>query len=97
MASQEYKTWTYGDGAARTYLCSTDPGLLQLNALNAALGSDLLWWAKALPEDRLQTLVNNCLIIGLYSLEPENSGQPIKGTKVGASLAVLVVTDVTER
>lgn len=83
MASQDCKTWTYGDGAARTYLCSTDPGLLQLDALNAALGSDLLWWAKALPEDRLQTLVNNCLVIGLYSLEPENSGQPIKGTEVG--------------
>lgn len=82
MASVEHKTWTYGDGAARTYLCSTDPGLLQLDALNAALGSDMLWWAKALPEDRLQTLVNNCLIIGLYSLEPENSGQPIKGTLV---------------
>lgn len=82
MASVEHKTWTYGDGAARTYLCSTDPGLLQLDALNAALGSDMLWWAKALPEDRLQTLVNNCMIIGLYSLEPENSGQPIKGTLV---------------
>lgn len=79
MASPEHKTWTYGDGAARTYLCSTDPGLLQLDALNAALGSDMLWWAKPLPEDRLQTLVDNCMIIGLYSLEPENSGQPIKG------------------
>lgn len=86
MVSQEHKTWTYGDGAARTYLCSTDPGLLQLDALNAALGSDMLWWATALPEDRLQTLVNSCMIIGLYSLEPENSGQPIKGTITGRSL-----------
>ncbi|KAK7703631.1 hypothetical protein SLS64_008944 [Diaporthe eres] len=93
MASVEHKTWTYGDGAARTYLCSTDPGLLQLDALNAALGSDMLWWAKALPEDRLQTLINNCLIIGLYSLDPENSGQPIKDQKRTMIGAARLITD----
>ncbi|KAI3392250.1 hypothetical protein diail_5938 [Diaporthe ilicicola] len=83
MASQDHKTWTYGDGAGQTYLCSTDPGLLQLDALNAALGSDMLWWAKALSEERLQTLVDNCMIIGLYSLKPEESDQ--KGTMIGAA------------
>lgn len=65
-------TWTH-ESANLTYICSTDPSRLDLGALNAALGSDMLWWAKALPEDRLQAMVNNCLVFGLYLVKPPAS------------------------
>ena len=74
------RSWTHQDEDARTYLCSTEPSLIQLDTLNAALGSDMLWWAKALPGDRLRTMAENCLILGLYLVESETQGQPGQGS-----------------
>lgn len=73
------KNWTLqGAGIAdTTYLCSTDPEILDLNALNTALGSDMLWWATALPEERLKVLVDNCLIFGLYLVDTTCKGMCI--------------------
>ncbi|KUI53045.1 hypothetical protein VP1G_10539 [Cytospora mali] len=46
MAPQdEPMSWNHRDQDGKTYLCSTDLSCLQLDALNAALGSDMLWWA----------------------------------------------------
>lgn len=66
--------WTH-ESADLTYVCSTDPNRLDLDALNAALGSDLLWWANSLPEDRLKTMVDNCLIFGLYLAKSASQGK----------------------
>lgn len=65
------KSWTY-HGVDATYLCSADPSILDLQALNAALGSDMLWWANALPADSLQTMVDNCLILALYHIDGQS-------------------------
>lgn len=65
--------------AGNTYICSTNPNILDLHALNNALGSDMLWWASTLPEDRLKVMANNCLILALYQVEPEPSGQQAQG------------------
>lgn len=71
---EEPKTWTL-EAANLKCVCSTDPSRLDLGALNAALGSDLLWWADALPKDRLKTMVDNCLIFGLYLAKPASQGK----------------------
>lgn len=76
----DHKTWMR-QGLGNSYMCSTDPSIVDLQALNSALGSDMLWWATALPEDRLKTMIDNCLVLGLYELkiEPESERQPEKG------------------
>ncbi|KAF3761453.1 hypothetical protein M406DRAFT_266713 [Cryphonectria parasitica EP155] len=61
-------SWTH-HGVDATYMCSTDSTILDLQALNAALGSDMLWWATALSEDRLKTMVDNCLVFAVYHVQ----------------------------
>ncbi|KUI69295.1 hypothetical protein VM1G_05002 [Cytospora mali] len=90
MAPQdETMSWTHHDQDGKTYVCSTDPSFLQLDALNEALGSDMLWWAMALPEDRLKTMVENCMVLGLYLIETETSSQQpqesLKRTMIGSA------------
>ncbi|KAK3333739.1 hypothetical protein B0T19DRAFT_135377 [Cercophora scortea] len=68
MPESELKSWTRRDGQF-TYLCSTDPKQIQLDAYNAALESDLLWWAKRLGDDVIKKVVENSLCFGLYMLE----------------------------
>lgn len=77
----DHKSWTRQSQGA-TYVCSTDPSILDLRALNSALGSDMLWWASALPEDRLKIMIDNCLILALYQVEPESNEQPAQGKVV---------------
>lgn len=73
-SSTEYKNWVRQ--GTETYLCSTNPDLLDLNALNEALGSDMLWWTTALSEEQLKKVVDSCLMIGLYVINPESPSQP---------------------
>jgi hypothetical protein len=49
-----------------TYTCSTDTALIQLDALNSAFSSDLLWWAKPLSAKDLYKTVHNSLCFGVY-------------------------------
>ncbi|KAA8650879.1 hypothetical protein EYZ11_005826 [Aspergillus tanneri] len=55
------ESWHRGD-----YLVSTDPELLQVEAVNAALGSDMVWWAGDLPADALREALHNSLCFGIY-------------------------------
>ncbi|RGP68669.1 gnat family n [Fusarium sporotrichioides] len=55
------QNWTRGD-----YLVSTDPTLLQVDAINAALGSDMVWWANDLPSDALWEALRSSICFGLY-------------------------------
>ncbi|CAK7209702.1 hypothetical protein SCUCBS95973_000529 [Sporothrix curviconia] len=48
------------------FLCSSDPSLIQLDALHEAMASDLLWWCKPLARTQLVTMVNNSVCLGLY-------------------------------
>jgi hypothetical protein len=48
------------------FIVSTDKSLLQPAAINAAFDSDLLWWAKPLPDEQLQNMIDNTLCFGLY-------------------------------
>jgi hypothetical protein len=65
IPDSEIKSWTRQLGDT-TYLCSTDPKYIDLEALNATLGSGLLWWAKSLHPKVLEKIVQNSLCLGLY-------------------------------
>lgn len=71
------RSWTHQGEGGTTYLCSTDPSILDLRALNTALGSDMLWWANALPDESLKTLVDNCLLLALYQVDPGKNRRSI--------------------
>ncbi|EPE08472.1 gnat family n-acetyltransferase [Ophiostoma piceae UAMH 11346] len=55
-----------GKAQKEEFICSTDPALLQLDALSDALASELLWWAQPLDAETLQILVQSSVCIGLY-------------------------------
>jgi len=65
----ETRTWTRQVDNT-TYTCSTDAALIQLDVLNAAFASELLWWAKAQQPDTLRKTVNNSLCFGVYAGDP---------------------------
>ncbi|KAI0026017.1 hypothetical protein F4780DRAFT_3113 [Xylariomycetidae sp. FL0641] len=77
------------------YLVSTESHLLQIDAINEAFGSEMMWWAKGLPKDDLKKALHNSLCLGLYML-PQSTSQ-IAGqrgpTQVG--LVRVVTDDVT--
>jgi len=50
----------------KTYTCSTDTALIQLDAINAAFASDIIYWAKPLPRTELYKIVQNSLCFGIY-------------------------------
>ncbi|KAK0629021.1 hypothetical protein B0T17DRAFT_524391 [Bombardia bombarda] len=62
---QQPRTWTRQVGDT-TYMCSTDQQQIQLDALNAAFESDMIWWAKGLTTDALRRSVENSFCFGLY-------------------------------
>ncbi|KAK1633259.1 acetyltransferase [Colletotrichum phormii] len=63
MPNQISKQW-YKD----EYLISTDRSLVDLNAVNDAFDSELLWWTKRVPEVALKRLIDNSLCLGVYKL-----------------------------
>ena len=72
----QLKSWRRGVDGTR-YFCSTDPTYIPLDNLNLALDSDLLWWAKRLPQEELETMVDQSLCFGLYvekTALPESTG-----------------------
>ena len=58
----KHQSWTRND-----FLISTDPALIDLPTLNDAFDSDFLYWAKRLPEDALQDMLDMSLNFGLYA------------------------------
>lgn len=79
----KHRTWTR-DG----FLISTDPSLIPLSALNAAFGTDMLYWAKPIPEDAMRRMLDNSLSFGLYSPTsslPEETAMPDASSPQNAS------------
>ncbi|KAK0641020.1 hypothetical protein B0T16DRAFT_206142 [Cercophora newfieldiana] len=87
--NMETRTWTREVNGA-TYTCSTATTLIQLDALNDAFASDMLWWAKAQPADTLAKTVRNSLCFGIYTSNNDGSA----GTKMVA-FARLITDYVT--
>ncbi|CAK7268106.1 hypothetical protein SEPCBS119000_002892 [Sporothrix epigloea] len=57
------------------YLCSSDPALVQLDALHDAISSELLWWAKPMSRSHLIAMVNNSVCLGVYRLASSGSSE----------------------
>ncbi|CCC13498.1 hypothetical protein SMACR_07122 [Sordaria macrospora] len=64
----QIRTWTREVGNA-IYIYSTDPSLVDLAALNAALASDTVWWGRGMPEESLKRMVEHSYNFGLYVTE----------------------------
>jgi len=73
-------------------IVSTDRSLLQLATINAAFDSDLVWWAKAFPEDQLKTMLDSSLCFGLYSISAPGSDESCTFNPLQIGLA-RVITD----
>ncbi|KIL86120.1 hypothetical protein FAVG1_10516 [Fusarium avenaceum] len=70
MTTTKPQNWTRGD-----YVVSTDPDLLQVDAINAALSSDMVWWAGDLPADALRDALQSSICFGLYhKTSPDMNG-----------------------
>ncbi|KAK2041736.1 acetyltransferase [Colletotrichum somersetense] len=87
MPNQISKQWYRDD-----YLISTDRSLLDLDAINDAFGSEMLWWTTRVPEAALRRLVDNSLCLGVYKLPAATAD--IAGKKGPALVGLArVVTD----
>ena len=70
--ASELRSW-HRTRSHEKFLCTTDPKYIHLEALNAALSSDMLWWARALPEAELRKMVDHSLCLGLYLVDDDQS------------------------
>jgi GNAT superfamily N-acetyltransferase len=62
------------------YLISTDPSLVPVDRLNKAFGSEVFYWADALPLSVMSEALENSLCFGLYDVEaPHSISQCSKG------------------
>ncbi|KAJ4420072.1 hypothetical protein N0V85_000726 [Neurospora sp. IMI 360204] len=73
----QIRTWTREVGN-EIYTYSTDPSLVDLAALNAALASDTVWWGRDLPEEALKRMVEHSYNFGLYVAEKGDDDQADK-------------------
>ncbi|KAF2670124.1 putative GNAT family N-acetyltransferase [Microthyrium microscopicum] len=58
-----------------SFLVSTNHSNLEPDAINKALGSDVIWWAESLSGNQLRTMLQNSLCFGLYKILEAPDGQ----------------------
>ncbi|KAL9110063.1 MAG: hypothetical protein Q9227_005402 [Pyrenula ochraceoflavens] len=56
------------------FTVSTDPTLLSIPSINAALSNDYIYWAKPLPEPDMQVLIDSSLCFGVYEQPTPGGG-----------------------
>ncbi|KIM98570.1 hypothetical protein OIDMADRAFT_181881 [Oidiodendron maius Zn] len=61
------------------YFISTDWSLIPIAKLNAAFGSNDIYWAKPMPEEALRVTLQNSLCFGLYERNPITLGAELVG------------------
>ncbi|KAI8631218.1 hypothetical protein F5Y19DRAFT_473616 [Xylariaceae sp. FL1651] len=86
----EPRNW-YREG----YLVSTEQRLLQVDAVREAMGSELMWWAQALPGDLMQKALHNSLCFGLYELPQSTSQIAGQSSPKQIGLVRVITDDVT--
>lgn len=84
MLDIESKNW-YQDN----YLVSTQQSLIQVDEVNAVLGSDVTWWAQSLPSDQIKRALGNSLCLGLYLLPQSTSQLAGKSTHIPPTWSLL--------
>lgn len=83
------RTW-YHD----KYMISTAPQLIQPEAVNAAFGTEEVYWAKPLSPEAIRKLLSNSLCFGLYLLPASSSELAGRSNPAQIGLARLI-TDET--
>lgn len=86
-------TWTRRVGDL-TYTCSTDRRLVQLDAINAAFASDMLYWARPMEPEVLRRCVQHSMCFGLYVSERGCGGGDDGGGDGGGSEGACVELDL---
>ena len=61
------------------YFISTDWSLIPIAKLNAAFGSNDIYWAKPMPEGALRETLQNSLCFGLHERNPITQGAELVG------------------
>ncbi|OTB14573.1 hypothetical protein K445DRAFT_318981 [Daldinia sp. EC12] len=77
------------------FLISTEPLLIQVDAVNEALSSDMMWWAQGLPRDMIKKALHNSLCLGLYVLPKSTSEMAGQSSPKQVGLVRVVTDDVT--
>ncbi|KAM3079654.1 hypothetical protein ACMFMG_006067 [Clarireedia jacksonii] len=77
------------------YLISTSSNLLDTKAINAAFDSPEVYWAKALPLDTLNKMLNNSLCFGLYELPQSTAALAGRASPTQIGLARLITDEVS--
>ncbi|GAW17640.1 hypothetical protein ANO14919_071000 [Xylariales sp. No.14919] len=88
--SSEPKNWYRGE-----FLLSTEQRLLQVDAIHEAMGSDVFWWAQAIPRDALLETLQNSLCFGLYELPQSTSQIAGQGSPRQIGLMRVITDNVT--
>jgi len=61
------------DLQSRVYEISTDKSLLDRSFINDAFSSDEMFWIHAMPPEDIETLIANCLMVGLYDVTADRT------------------------
>lgn len=56
------------------FVVSTDKTLLSLPAINHAFGLDIVYWTRPVPDDILQSIIDNSFCFGLYEISHKQDG-----------------------
>jgi len=78
LPTTELRTWSR-IMSNTVYTCSTNPNLIQFDALHAAFASDLIWWATDMPDEAIRTTVNHSLCLAIYA-DPAPASSPETST-----------------
>ncbi|EPS30785.1 hypothetical protein PDE_05737 [Penicillium oxalicum 114-2] len=71
------------------FLISTDKLLLSPSAINEAFDSEIVYWAKPVPEDVLQTMIQNSFCLGVYEIVPATTtATNTNGTGTGTDTGI---------
>ncbi|KAI3333790.1 hypothetical protein F4824DRAFT_502777 [Ustulina deusta] len=77
------------------FLVSTERHLLQVEAINEAMGSKVMWWTKTLPKETLLEALQNSLCFGLYELPQSTSQIAGQGNPKQIGLMRVITDNVT--
>jgi GNAT superfamily N-acetyltransferase len=97
MSGYPLRQWTKrqklpDDTEEHEFLCSTDPALIPIAAVNDAFAQDYVYWAKPLPEEDMRRMINASLCFGLYAHD-NITGSMTPSKLIG--LARLVTDNIT--
>ncbi|KAK4141098.1 uncharacterized protein C8A04DRAFT_14362 [Dichotomopilus funicola] len=84
LPPNDHSTTTKGNTTV-TYTISTDPALIQPEAVQAAFATDMIYWARPFDEEELRVCLRTSLCLGLYQEDNHDPTKPQQSTNNGAT------------